>query len=88
MGSISGAMFGPIACATVGQTGSPADFKWAFLVAGVGMLISLIIQKIYHDKYVLSPEGKVLATLRHRCDRRKCNKQRIQHKLNRHPKYG
>ena len=60
MGINIGAMFGPIACATVGQTGSPADFKWAFLVAGVGMLISLIIQKIYHDKYVLSPEGKVL----------------------------
>jgi len=60
MGINIGAMFGPIACATVGQTGNPADFKWAFLVAGVGMVISLVIQKIYHDKYVLSPEGKVL----------------------------
>ncbi|HLG38923.1 MAG TPA: peptide MFS transporter, partial [Chitinophagaceae bacterium] len=60
MGINLGATFGPILCGTVGDTGNPADFKWAFLVAGIGMLISVVIQKIYHDKYVLSPEGKVL----------------------------
>jgi len=60
MGINLGAFLGPIACGTVGNTGNPADFKWAFLVAGVGMLISLVIQKIYHDKYVLTPEGNVL----------------------------
>src|SRR5215211_2398014 len=58
MGINLGAFLGPIACGTVGNTGSPADFKWAFLVAGIGMVISVIIQKLYHDKYVLSPEGK------------------------------
>lgn len=62
MGINLGAMIGPIICGTVGNTGNPADFKWAFLVAGVGMLISVVIQKLYHDKYVLSPEGKVLGT--------------------------
>lgn len=60
MGINLGAWLGPIVCGTVGDTGNPADFKWAFLVGGVGMLISIIIQKIYHDKYVLSPEGKIL----------------------------
>lgn len=60
MGINIGAWLGPIVCGTVGDTGNPADFKWAFLVSGVGMLISVIIQKIYHDKYVLSPEGKIL----------------------------
>ena len=60
MGINLGATFGPILCGLVGDTGNPADFKWAFLVAGVGMLISVAIQKLYHDKYVLSPEGKVL----------------------------
>src|SRR6266496_199060 len=60
MGINLGAFLGPIACGTVGNTGNPADFKWAFLVAGVGMLISLVIQKIYHDKYVLTPEGNAL----------------------------
>ena len=60
MGINLGAWLGPIVCGTVGNTGSPADFKWAFLVGGIGMIISIIIQKIYHDKYVLSPEGKIL----------------------------
>jgi POT family proton-dependent oligopeptide transporter len=60
MGINLGAWLGPILCGTVGDTGNPADFKWAFLVAGVGMLISIVIQKIYHDKYVLTPEGKIL----------------------------
>jgi len=60
MGINVGAWLGPILCGTVGDTGNPADFKWAFLVSGVGMIISIIIQKIYHDKYVLSPDGKIL----------------------------
>jgi proton-dependent oligopeptide transporter, POT family len=62
MGINLGATLGPILCGTVGNTGNPADFKWAFLVAGTGMLVSIIIQKLYHDKYVRSPEGKVLGT--------------------------
>lgn len=60
MGINIGAGVGPIICGIVGNTGDPSDFKWAFLVGGIGMLISVIVQKLYHDKYVLSPEGKVL----------------------------
>jgi POT family proton-dependent oligopeptide transporter len=60
MGINLGAWLGPILCGTVGETGNPADFKWAFLVAGTGMVISVIIQKLYHDKYVRSPDGRVL----------------------------
>jgi proton-dependent oligopeptide transporter, POT family len=60
MGINLGATLGPILCGYFGETGDPADFKWAFLVAGIGMVISVIIQKIYHDKYVRSPEGKIL----------------------------
>src|SRR5690606_20389901 len=60
MGINLGAWLGPIICGTVGNTGNPADFKWAFLVGGIGMVISVIIQKIFHNKYVLSPEGQVL----------------------------
>lgn len=60
MGINLGATFGPIVCGTVGNTGDPADFKWAFLVAGVGMLISVLVQKLYHDKYVRSPQGEIL----------------------------
>jgi proton-dependent oligopeptide transporter, POT family len=60
MGINLGAWLGPIVCGTVGDTKDPADFKWAFLVAGVGMIISVIIQKLYHDKYVRSPRGEIL----------------------------
>jgi POT family proton-dependent oligopeptide transporter len=60
MGINIGATLGPIACGTVGNTRNPHDFKWAFLVAGVGMVLSVIIQKLYHDKYVRTPEGRIL----------------------------
>ena len=60
MGINVGAAIGPIICGFVGNTGDPADFKWAFLVGGIGMLISVAIQKLYHNKYVLSPDGRVL----------------------------
>lgn len=60
MGINVGGALGPFICGFVGDTGNPADFKWAFLVAGIGMLISVVIQKLYQDKYVRSPEGKPL----------------------------
>lgn len=60
MGINLGASVGPILCGLVGDTKDPSDFKWAFLVAGTGMVISVLIQKFFHDKYVLSPGGKVL----------------------------
>jgi POT family proton-dependent oligopeptide transporter len=60
MGINVGATLGPIVCGYFGDTGDPSDFKWAFLVAGIGMLLSVLIQKLYHDKYVRTPEGKIL----------------------------
>lgn len=60
MGINVGGALGPLICGIVGDTGNPADFKWAFLVAGIGMLISVIIQKLYQDKYVRSPQGQPL----------------------------
>jgi len=55
-------MLGPLVCGFFGDTGSPADFKWAFLIGGIAMLVSLVVQKLYHDKYVLSPKGEILGT--------------------------
>lgn len=60
MGINVGGALGPLVCGLVGDTGNPADFKWAFLAGGIGMLISVIIQKLYHNKYVLSPDGSPL----------------------------
>lgn len=60
MGINVGGALGPLVCGILGDTGNPADFKWAFLAAGVGMIISVIIQKIFQNKYVISPDGQSL----------------------------
>ncbi len=60
MGINVGGAFGPFICGLVGDTGNPADFKWAFLTAGIGMLIGVAVQLIFHKKYVLDPQGKTL----------------------------
>lgn len=57
MGINMGGMLGPFICGWVGNTGNPGDFKWAFLAAGIGMIISVITLKILQDKHVVSPEG-------------------------------
>src|SRR5829696_3282314 len=60
MGINVGGALGPFVCGLVGDTGNPADFKWSFLAAGIGMLLSVIIQKIYQNKYLIAPGGKPL----------------------------
>jgi len=63
MGINVGGALGPLVCGILGDTGNPADFKWAFLAAGIGMIISVIIQKIFQNKYVISPDGISLGQL-------------------------
>jgi len=60
MGINVGGMLGPLVCGFFGDTGNPADFKWAFFIGGIAMIISVIVQKLYHDKYVRTPEGQIL----------------------------
>jgi POT family proton-dependent oligopeptide transporter len=60
MGINVGGALGPFICGIVGDTGNPADFKWAFLIAGIGMLISVLVQKLYQNKYVRDPQGRPL----------------------------
>jgi POT family proton-dependent oligopeptide transporter len=60
MGINVGGALGPFVCGLVGETKNPGDYKWSFLVAGIGMLISVIVQRIFQSKYVKSPEGKPL----------------------------
>lgn len=63
MGINTGGAIGPLVCGLVGDTGNPADFKWAFLVAGIGMIISVIVQMVFHHKYVIDPDKKVLGLI-------------------------
>ena len=60
MGINTGGAIGPFVCGMVGETGNPADFRWAFLAAGIGMTISVIVQKLFHRKYVVDSEKKEL----------------------------
>ena len=60
MGINVGGAIGPIICGLVGDTGHPEDFKWAFLAGGIAMVISVIVQYLYHRKYVVDPNQKVL----------------------------
>lgn len=57
MGINAGAFLAPLIC---GYLGENVDFKWGFLAAGVGMLISLVIFYLTKDKYVVSPTGEQL----------------------------
>ena len=53
MGINLGAFFSPIICGSM-------DFKWGFLVACIGMIVSLVCFVIYQKRYLISEEGKEL----------------------------
>lgn len=60
MGINVGGALGPFVCGLVGDTGNPADFKWAFLAGGIGMLLSVVTQLLLQKKYVVAPDGSPL----------------------------
>lgn len=60
MGINVGGALGPFICGLVGDTGNPEDFKWAFLAGGIAMLLSVVVQLMFHHKYVVDPDNKVL----------------------------
>jgi POT family proton-dependent oligopeptide transporter len=57
MGINLGAFFAPLVCGALGETGDPADFKWGFLAAGVGMVIGIILFESMKNKYIVTSEG-------------------------------
>jgi proton-dependent oligopeptide transporter, POT family len=57
MGINLGAFLSPLVCGTLGDTGNPADFKWGFLAAGVGMLLSTLLFIWLKDHYIVTPDG-------------------------------
>jgi POT family proton-dependent oligopeptide transporter len=60
MGINLGAFFSPLVCGTLGDTGNPADFKWGFLSAGIGMLIGSLTFELLKNKYVVTATGEPL----------------------------
>lgn len=60
MGINLGAFFSPLVCGYLGDTGDPGDFKWGFLAACIGMIISLILFISLKDKYIVTPDGQAI----------------------------
>ncbi|MGB4723816.1 MAG: peptide MFS transporter [Sediminibacterium sp.] len=60
MGINTGGAIGPFVCGFFGDTGNPDDYKWAFLAAGIGMLLSVVVMHFFHNKYVVDHKNEVL----------------------------
>lgn len=71
MGINAGALLSPLICGTLGDTGNNADFRWGFLAACVGMLLSLLIFVSLKNKYLVTPNNEAIGI--------KPNLQREQH---------
>ncbi|MFM7729041.1 MAG: MFS transporter, partial [Flavobacteriales bacterium] len=52
MGINMGAFFSPLICGGLGDTGSIHDFKYGFLAAGIGMVVSSISFELLKNKYL------------------------------------
>ncbi len=57
MGINLGAFFSPLVCGGLGDTGNVDDFRWGFLAAGIGMIISVITFELVKNKYLIDPDG-------------------------------
>lgn len=62
MGINLGAFFSPIICGALGDTGDPADFKWGFLAACIGMIVSTLLFIWLKNHYIVTPEGNAIGT--------------------------
>ena len=58
-----GAFIAPLVCGALGNTGNPADFKWGFLAACIGMIIGTILFQLDKNKYVVAPDGRQIGTV-------------------------
>jgi len=58
MGINLGAFIAPLLCGYLGDTGNPGDFRWGFMAACVGMILSLILFITLKNKYIVTPTGE------------------------------
>ncbi len=58
MGINLGALIAPFIAGGLGDTGNPADFKYGFLSAAIGMGIGLITFMIGKNKHLVTPSGE------------------------------
>jgi POT family proton-dependent oligopeptide transporter len=58
MGINLGAFIAPLLCGYLGDTKNPGDFRWGFMAACVGMILSLILFITLKNKYIVTPTGE------------------------------
>jgi POT family proton-dependent oligopeptide transporter len=58
MGINLGAFIAPLACGFFGDTGRPQDFRWGFLAAGIGMVLSLVVFVWLKSRLLVTPTGE------------------------------
>ncbi|MDE2388962.1 MAG: peptide MFS transporter [Betaproteobacteria bacterium] len=58
MGINLGAFLAPLVCGSLGDTGNPADFKWGFLAACIGMIIGIFSFELLKNKLIVTPAGE------------------------------
>lgn len=63
MGVNVGAGIAPLICGYFGNTGDPNDFKWGFLIAAIGILLSIILFETQKNKYLISPTGEQIGII-------------------------
>lgn len=68
MGINLGAFLAPIVCGTLGEVYDkeglivPAAFKWGFLAACIGMIISTLCFELFKNKLIVAPDGSPIGT--------------------------
>lgn len=63
MGINLGAFFSPIICGILGDTGNPADFKWGFMAACIGMVTGVLSFEMMKKKYLVTPSGEAVGAI-------------------------
>lgn len=58
MGINLGAFLAPLVCGWFGDSGNAADFKWEFLAACIGMIISILSFELLKNKFIVTPTGE------------------------------
>lgn len=62
MGINLGAFVAPLVAGFLGDTGRPEDFRWGFLAACFGMILSVLLFVFLKDKYIVTPDGRQIGT--------------------------
>lgn len=73
MGVNTGSFIAPIICGFLGDTGHPADFRWGFLAACIGMLLGVAIFVSFKDKYLQTPAGEAIGVIPNSLDEKRNN---------------